>query len=50
MNTDIRNTSFCYEVNMLRSLLAMRLITQEEFERIVPFCAAHYKAETICCV
>ena len=35
MNTDINNSAFCYSVNMLRLLLKMQLITQEEYERIL---------------
>lgn len=47
MNTDINNSAFCYSVNMLRLLLKMQLITQEEYERILQINAAHYDAEKI---
>lgn len=30
--TDINNTSFAYSVNLLKMLLAMQLITEDEYE------------------
>ncbi len=47
MNTDINNSAFCYSVNMLRLLLKMQLITQEEYERILQISVAHYGTEKI---
>ena len=47
MNTDINNSAFCYSINMLRLLLKMQLITQEEYERILEISAAHYGTEKI---
>lgn len=47
MNTDINNSAFCYSVNMLRLLLRMQLISQEEYERILQISAAHYGTENI---
>ena len=47
MNTDINNSAFCYSINMLRLLLKMQLITQEEYERILQISAAHYGTEKI---
>lgn len=47
MNTDINNSAFCYSVNMLRLLLKMQLITQEEYERILQISTAHYGTEKI---
>ena len=47
MNMDINNSAFVYSVNMLRLLLKMQLITQEEYERIFQISAAHYGAEKI---
>ena len=47
MNTDISNSAFVYCVNMLRLLLKMQLITQEEYERILEISAAHYGTEKI---
>lgn len=44
---DINNSAFVYAVNMLRLLLKMQLITQEEYERILQINAAHYGAEKI---
>ena len=47
MNNDINNSAFCYSVNMLRLLLKMQLITQEEYERILQISTAHYGTEKI---
>ncbi len=47
MNTDINNSAFVYVVNMLRLLLKMQLITQEEYEHILQISAAHYGIEKI---
>ena len=47
MSMDINNTAFVYSVNMLRLLLKMQLITQEEYERILQISAAHYGTEKI---
>ena len=47
MNNDINNSAFLYSVNMLRLLLKMQLITQEEYERILQITAAHYGTEKI---
>ena len=47
MNTDINNSAFIYSVNMLRLLLKMQLITQEEYKRILQISAAHYGTEKI---
>ena len=47
MNNDISNSAFCYSVNMLRLLLKMQLITQEEYERILQISTAHYGTEKI---
>ena len=47
MNIDISNSAFIYSVNMLRLLLKMQLITQEEYERILEISAAHYGTEKI---
>ena len=45
--TDINNTSFAYSVNLLKMLLAMQLITEDEYERITQISAEHYGAELI---
>ena len=47
MNNDINNSAFLYSVNMLRLLLKMQLITQEEYERILEISADHYGTEKI---
>lgn len=45
--TDINNTSFAYSVNLLKMLLAMQLITVDEYERITQIGAEHYGADLI---
>lgn len=40
--TAANNASFAYSVNLLRILLKMQLITQEEYERIIAISAEHY--------
>ncbi len=47
MNKDKNNAAFAYSVNLLRLLLGMKLITKEEYEKIVCISAAHYDAENI---
>lgn len=46
-NNDINNAAFIYSVNMLRVLLKLDLITEEEFEKTVEINAAHYGVEGI---
>lgn len=48
MNKDKNNAAFAYSVNLLRLLLGMKLITEEEYDKIVRISAAHYEAEKIC--
>ena len=45
--TDINNTSFAYSVNLLKMLLAMQLITEDEYGRITQISAEHYGADLI---
>ena len=45
--TDINNTSFAYSVNLLKMLLAMQLITEDEYDRITQIRAEHYGADLI---
>lgn len=45
--TDINNTSFAYSVNLLKMLLTMQLITEDEYEKIAQISAEHYGAELI---
>lgn len=47
MTNDINNSAFVYSANLLRLLLKMQLITQEEYERILEISAAHYGTEKI---
>ena len=44
---DVNSSAFLYSLNMLRLLLKMQLITQEEYERILQISAAHYGTEKI---
>lgn len=39
---DKNNASFAWGVGMLRTLLAMKLIDEEEYKRIVEIHAKHY--------
>lgn len=43
--TDQNNASFYYSVNMLRALLAMKLITEEEYKKIVKLNEEYYGVE-----
>ena len=47
MTNDINNSAFAYSVDLLRLLLKMQLITQEEYEHILEISAAHYGTEKI---
>ncbi len=47
MRKDQNNASFAYSVNLLRMLLGMKLITEEEYEKIVRISAVHYDTENI---
>lgn len=44
---DIDNYSFAYSVNLLKMLLAMQLITEDEYEKIAQISAEHYGADLI---
>ena len=44
---DICNSSFAYSVNLLKMLLAMQLITKDEYEKIAQISAEHYGADLI---
>lgn len=46
--TDINNTSFAYSVSLLRMLLDMNLITDDEYERITRISAEYYDTEIVC--
>lgn len=45
--TDINTASFAYSVSLLRMLLDMNLITEDEFEKITRISAEHYGADLI---
>ena len=45
---DNNNVAFCYSVNLLRMLLDLKLITKEEYDRIIEISATHYGTEKIC--
>lgn len=45
---DIGNSSFAYSVNLLKLLLAMQLITEDEYEKITQISAEYYGADLIC--
>ena len=47
MTNDTNNSAFFYAVNMLRLLLKMQLITQDEYERVLQISAVHYGTEKI---
>ena len=46
--TDINNASFAYSLNLLRMLLDMNLITQDEYEKITRISAEYYDTEIVC--
>lgn len=46
--TDINNSAFYYSVNMLRHLLKMYLITEDEYNRIVRISSEYYSTEIYC--
>ena len=47
-HNDENNAAFYYSVNMLRLLLGMKLISQEEYAHIVDATAAYYRTNLIC--
>lgn len=46
--TDINNASFAYGVNLLRMLLDMNLITEDEYEKITRISVEYYDTEIVC--
>jgi len=48
MTNDSKNASFAYSLNMLRLLLGMRLITDEEYRRIAVIAEEHYRTGFYC--
>ena len=47
MSKDQNNAAFANSVNLLRMLLGMKLITEDEYEKIVRISALHYDTENI---
>ena len=48
MSRDQKNACFAYEMNLLRLLLRMNLITEEEYGKIVKISTAYYETEKVC--
>lgn len=48
MKNDSSNASFVYSVNLLRMLLGMGLITEDEYNKIVAISKDHYGAKIYC--
>lgn len=48
--TDRKNASFAYSANMLRTLMDMKLITEDEYRKILQISAEHYGAEKNICL
>ena len=48
MKNDTNNSSFVYSVNLLRMLLGMELITEEEYNKIVAISEDHHGAKIYC--
>lgn len=43
----VNNASFAYSINLLQMLWTMKLITNEEYEKIVKISAKHYETNLI---
>ena len=46
--TDQNNASVCYSINMLRTLLAMKLISEDEYKEILHVVSEYYGVELYC--
>jgi hypothetical protein len=46
--TAVNNSAFYYSINMLRLLLGMKLITEDEYKRISAISAGHYGVKNLC--
>lgn len=46
--TAVSNSAFAYSVNLLCLLLEMKLITEDEYKRIMKINAEHYGVKIIC--
>ena len=49
-NAAVQKASLCYSINMLRLLLSMRLITEEEYNRILHLTIEHYDPQKKLCL
>ena len=47
-NNDINDAAFLYSLNMLNILLKMKLITEEEYDRIAAISRRHYGVQINC--
>lgn len=47
-NEDINNAAFYYSINMLRQLLKMNLITEDEYDKIARISLEYYGTEIYC--
>lgn len=48
MKNDSNNASFVYSVNLLRMLISMELITEDEYNKIVAISEDHYGIKIYC--
>ena len=48
MKNDTNNASFVYSVNLLRMLLGMELITEDEYNKIVAISEDYYGTKIYC--
>lgn len=48
MKNDSNNASFVYSVNLLRMLLGMELITEDEYNKIAAISEEYYGAKIYC--
>ena len=46
--TDQNNASAYYSINMLRLLLGIKLITEDEYKEILRIMSAYYEVELYC--
>ena len=46
----VQKASLCYSINMLRLLLSMQLITEEEYNSILCHTAEHYYPQKKICL
>lgn len=45
---DVNNAAIYYSINMLKHLLKMKLITKDEYDRIVRISSEYYDTEIYC--